>query len=88
MLGGGHGPLHPIWLKSLIPCLVLGINDFLTRVYSRSIWALHPADTWVAHGSPRVRGMVQPLVDLGFPYNEALAARLQSLPRAVTCRPT
>lgn len=40
--------------------------DFLTRVYSRSIWALHPADTWVAHGSPRIRGMVQPLVDLGF----------------------
>jgi hypothetical protein len=40
--------------------------EFLKRVYSRSIWALHPADTWADHDDPKIRGMVQPMIDLGF----------------------
>ena len=41
-------------------------TDFLKRAYARVNWTFHPADTWVNRDSPRIRSMVQPLVDMGF----------------------
>ena len=40
--------------------------DFVKRAYSRMKWGLHPADSFVNSDSPRIRGMVSQLVEMGF----------------------
>lgn len=40
--------------------------NFVKRVYARTNFTFRPAESWVNRDSPRIQGMVQPLLDIGF----------------------
>ncbi len=44
---------------------------FLRRAYERMTFSLRPSDKWVGHENPRIRGMIEPLLALGFETIEA-----------------
>ena len=40
--------------------------NFIKRFYARTNFTFRPAESWVNSNSPRIHGMVRPLLDMGF----------------------